>query len=142
MVFHAWRICCLLARCNTFETQLEQAKLGKRPTSIWTMKKSDLQEVAREELRCLRLDRSEKPTRLELREHVRAQHEAEKLMIDPFAKLPVGLSRITGAQLAAECAARNITLPSKVTSYQTTIAIKEQVAEAHGGSDWQVADSA
>ena len=58
------------------ETKLEQAKLEKKPASMWTMKKADLQGVARKEL-VLRFDQSERLTILELREHIRAQREAD-----------------------------------------------------------------
>ncbi len=71
--------------------------------SAWTMKKADLQELAREEL-WLRLDQSERLTVLELREHSRAQHEAEKQTSDPLAKLPVGLIK-PDDEGAADCRA-------------------------------------
>ncbi len=100
VILQAWRICCLLARCDTLETQLEQARLEKKPMSIWTMK-ADLQGGARKEFD-LRLNQSERLTVLDLREHIGAQGEAEKLTSDPFAKLPVGLSRMTKEQLVPE----------------------------------------
>jgi hypothetical protein len=140
-LFQGWRIQALLAKCNTLAAELEQVQAQSKPTSIWQMKKSDLQEVARKEIG-LRPDQSEKMTVLEIREVIRRHRESVKAMADPLAKLPVGLSRMTSEQLVAECSQRNIPLASKTTRVQMMMMIKEHVAQAQATEDWQMAGSA
>jgi hypothetical protein len=144
-VLQGWRILTLMAKCNSLNVELEEARLLSKPTSIWTMKKPDLVEVARKEIG-LRSDQATKLTVIEIRELIRQHRESVKAMEDPLMKLPVGLARMTVEQLKEECVRRNIQHVSRVTRVQMIMAIKEQVGEARGseahGSDWQMADSA
>jgi hypothetical protein len=143
LIFQAWQILALLARSANLQQQLQQAQEQKKPTSIWTMKKADLQELARQELG-LRLDQSARLTVIELRELLRQNRATTRLVQDPRFQLPKGLSRMTAAQLQAECEFREIALPSRPNRAQMMMAIREYVIQNGGtvGQDWLMADSA
>ena len=149
-LFQAWRIVSLMSKCATLQLQLDEARARQKPTSIWSMRKADLVEVARRELD-MRPDQAAKLTVLELRELIRQQRGTKTAETeDPLARLPKGMTRMRRDELIQECELRNINLSVKPTRAEMMLAIRAQVARKPGayetrsqtGSDWDMAEAA
>ena len=149
-LFQAWRIVSLMSKCATLQLQLDEARARQKPTSIWSMRKADLVEVARRELD-MRPDQAAKLTVLELRELIRQQRGTKTAETeDPLARLPKGMTRMRRDELIQECELRNINLSVKPTRAEMMLAIRAQVARnpgayetrSHNGSDWDMAEAA
>ena len=126
-LFQGWRIVNLASKCAALQLQLEEARDLTKPTSIWTMRKPDLVEVARRELD-MRPDQAEKVTVLELRELVRHERGNKKIETeDPLARLPKGMTRMRRDELIHMCEMCDINLSVKPTQAEMMSAIRAQV---------------
>ena len=108
-VFAAWRMRTLMTLVQVLksENQSLTERLGKQKSSIWSMRKEDLIEVARKELGMNRWD-AEKETVITLREKIRRNRSQIQEESDPLVTLPRGLERMTSAQLCSECQLRGL----------------------------------
>ena len=75
-VFTQWRLVAVLTDLESLRTDNKRLieKLGKQSASIWTMKKAELVEIARQELGMTRA-KAEQETVVSLRERIRAAED-------------------------------------------------------------------
>ena len=121
----------LTTKCAALQLQLEEARDWAKPTSISTMRKPDLVEVAHPEFD-LRPDQAEKFTVLALRELLRELIREErgnmKIVIDdPLVRLPKGMTLMRRDELIHMCEMCDINLSVKPMQAEMMSAIRAQV---------------
>lgn len=129
VAFQGWRWMTRAILTESLATEVArlQKLMGKQATSIWTMKKEDLLEVARKELGYLP-EYAEKFTVVVLKEKIRRNREQlSALTEDPQAQKPKGLGKMTLQELMNEHQLRNLPAPSKATRAQIIEIIEEDV---------------
>ena len=107
-VLQAWLLVTTQTQLAAMEAENKHLrdKLGKQASNIWLMRKTELVELAVDELRIPR-ERAEKMLVAELRERIRAAREPLGPE-DPLSVRPPNLSRMTKEQLQVECDKRGL----------------------------------
>jgi hypothetical protein len=149
MIFLAWRLEmeAKLRRAYEAEVEVLKTKLGKQSTSIWTMNKSDLMEVARRELG-MSLAEADSKNMSYLKEKIRANRTALKAQANPMMQIPKGLERMLKPVLIQEMIQRGIPMPEAPTRNQMIVLIRDHVQflldedEKATSQDWIMAQSA
>jgi len=114
LIVLAWNRSCLRRELEAERTETArlQNSIGKKSESIWSMKKAELQELARKELGMTRAQ-SDKETVTTLRERIRSQRKVQEVVENPLSTLPKGLDGMLKAALEAECQLRDLPLPTE-----------------------------
>ena len=109
LVFMAWHRAALQNQVGVLKHENEELRKlsGPRKESIWNMKRTDLEEVARKELN-MSGQEIKAETVTTLREKIRAERDKQKQEQDPFAQLPVRLERMRHEELVNECWSRSL----------------------------------
>jgi hypothetical protein len=145
--FSQWRILTLATLLQLARAAITTASSAVE-TSMWKMKKEDLIEMARRELR-LENHQAAKATVIELREMIRQHRASAQNMRDPRLQVPKGPSKMTVAEPLQECNARDTQFEASSNSRgpnraQMIMAIKQWVATAGGQeqpeTDWYMDD--
>ena len=107
--FAAWKMTALQMANAALKAENDQLEkiTEKRKASLWTMRRVELDEVARRELGMTE-GALAKETVISLRERIRAAREAAYQESDPLKRIPGGLDRMKAAQLVEECVRRGL----------------------------------
>ena len=113
---------------EAYATELARTKesLGKRQTSVWTMSKAELSELARKELG-MTVTQANKETVITLREKIRAVRQITKVQVDPLATAPKGLEKMSLTQLKEEVVFRKLPEPPSATRAKLIVIIRDDV---------------
>ena len=108
-VFLAWRIQVLEMSNEALKTECSRLEKDatRRLESIWTMRRVELEEVARRELGMTE-GILKRETVVTLREKLRAARAAATDKEDPMMRVPPGLDRMRADLLAEECKRRGL----------------------------------
>ena len=107
-VFNAWMRIVATIAAEAATTEVEHLKMRiQGESSIWSMRKEELIEVARRELNFTRT-MAEKETVLTLRELIRRKRKDEKYRDDPLNTEPKRLSGMGKAELVEEALKRDL----------------------------------
>ena len=109
LVMSNWRLVAVQTSNQALLTENERLQMINPKESIWQMRKAELIELAIAELQVTRAAAT-KMTVEELRERLRLERKKAKDEEDPLQRLPKGLSKMTAAQLRAECTQRLISV--------------------------------
>ena len=90
------------------------------------MTRSQLEDVAYRELG-FSLAQMREETVASLRERIRAQRKVTETALDPYAKKPVGLTKMKKEDLVLECQLRNIAFTGTETNLQMQVKIMDDV---------------
>ena len=127
-----------------FETEvarlLTQASGSDKPSSIWHMKKDELQQVALEEMNMPLAESIHVVVPL-LRDQIRRHRDMSKATADPLAKVPTYLARRSHAELVEMHAERGLAAPDKNTKVALMQMIRDdctrrQLAEKQSNLQW------
>ena len=107
--FAAWKMTTLEMANEALKAENAQLEktTEKRKASLWTMRRVELDEVARQELGMTE-GALARETVISLRERIRAAREAAYRESDPLKRVPGGLDRMKAAQLVEECVRRGL----------------------------------
>ena len=127
MMFRSWAL--LTTRTNLEALAVEVGRLqgATKKTSIWTMTKAQLVEAARKELG-LSLVKAEAETVTTLRERLRTARQITMTTLDPLAKIPKGLDKLSLQELKEEAIVRELPEPDQVTRAKLIVLIRDDVA--------------
>ena len=100
--------------------------MGKKNSSIWNAKKEDLVELARKELG-MTMAQANKETVISLREKIRSARQVTTMVIDPLAKIPKGLDKMSLEDLRLEVLHRNLPEMDRPTRAKLIVLIRDDV---------------
>ena len=104
-----WRLITAQTMSQALLAENERLQRINPKESIWQMKKAELVELGITELRLTRT-LATKMTVEELRERLRVSRKQAKEEEDPLTKLPVGMGKMTSAELVVQCTQRCISV--------------------------------
>jgi hypothetical protein len=121
----------MVTRASLEAASTELARLGsKKKTSVWTMNKAELVELARKELG-LTVTQAEKETVLVLRERIRATRSATAVAGVPLTRPPKGLDRMLASDLKEQLVIRGLPEPEQATRARMIMMIRDDVVSRH-----------
>ena len=108
-VFQAWRVQVLSLHNEALRAENKRIsdREDRRADSTWTMKREELNEVARRELG-MSGSELKAETVITLREKLRVARVGSKQAEDPRTAIPPGLDRMKVSQLVEECVKRDL----------------------------------
>ena len=104
-----WRLIITQTANLALRTENERLKQINPKESIWVMRKAELIELGIAELGLTRIQATDK-TVDEHRESLRVSRKQTKEEEDPLLRVPVGMTKMTAADLVVECTKRAISV--------------------------------
>ena len=128
-MFQAWALITVRQKAAAAVTEVDRLrkKFGAKATSLWTMNRDELLEVARTELGMTK-GKTDLENVITLREKIRRVRKLTSAKTDPLAQTPKGLTSMSSTALQAEIESRGLPAMDKQTRPAMIVQIKDDVA--------------